>query len=396
MATAHVMNSSPVPTPTLYLAVELSWGQWKLAFSTGIAQKPRLRNVSARAVAALELEIAEAKKRFHLPANTPVVACYEAGRDGFWLCRCLRSRGVETIVVDAASIEVNRRKRRAKTDRLDAAKLVTMLIRWHNGEQKLWSIVQVPSEDDEDRRQLHREMIGLTDERTAHINRIKGLLAGIGVAVAVDLRLPERLDGLRQWDDKPIPSELRARILRECERFQVVEKQIRLLESEQRQRVRNDQTPEVDRIRRLLSLKGVGVKGAWLLMQEVFSWRSIRNRRHLASLAGLAPTPYGSGQMDREQGISKAGNKRLRWLMVQLAWFWLRNQPQSELSQWYERRFAKGSGRMRKCGIVAVARKLLVALWRYATQGELPAGANEVPWQQKLGGAVSARYRVAG
>lgn len=387
MATAHTINSSLGSAPVLYLALELSWGDWKLAFTTGIAQKPRLRTIPARDLVALELEISRAKERFRIPANTAVVTCYEAGRDGFWLHRYLLHRGVQNIVVDAASIEVNRRKRRAKTDRLDAVKLVAMLIRWHNGEQKLWSLVQIPSALDEDHRQLHREMISLTDERTSHINRIKGLLAGIGLAIVVDKRLPERLERLRQWDGSPVPSELRSRILREFERFALVEQQIGLLEVEQRRRIRSEKTAAAESIRLLLGLKGIGLKGAWLLVYEVFGWRTISNRRQLGSLAGLTPTPYGSGQMDREQGISKAGNKRLRWLMVQLAWMWLRHQPKSALSQWYALRFARGSGRTRKSGIVALARKLLVAFWRYATQGEVPEGAEDVPWWQKLGGS---------
>lgn len=386
MATTHVLNSNPAPAVTLYLALELGWSEWKLAFTTGVAQKPRLRSIPARALHALRLEITRAKVRFNLPADTPVVSCYEAGRDGFWIHRHLLHEGVQSIIVDAASIEVNRRKRRAKTDRLDAASLVSMLIRWHHGERKLWSVVQVPTPEVEDARQLHRELISLKGERTEHINRIKGLLASIGQSIVVDLRVPERLDGLRQWDGKPVPPDLRARLLREYDRWRLVDTQIRSLEAEQKRRVRDDATVGAESIRLLLGLKGVGVQGSWLLVREFFGWRSIRNRRQVASLAGLAPTPYGSGQTEREQGISKAGNKRLRWLMVELAWGWLRYQPQSALSQWYDRRFAKGSARMRKVGIVALARKLLVALWRYASQGEVPAGAVEVPWRQKLGG----------
>lgn len=395
MATAHVLNSTPSPAATLYIAVELSWSEWKLAFTTGVAQKPRLRNIPARDLHALQLEIARAKVRFKLAADAPVMSCYEAGRDGFWLHRYLLSTGVQSLVVDAASIEVNRRKRRAKTDRLDAASLVVMLIRCDLGERRLWSIVQAPSPEEEDGRQLHREMISLKEERTAHINRIKGLMASIGLVIAVDRRLPERLDGLRQWDKKPLPADLRARILREHDRWLLVDSQIHSLEAEQIRRVRDDATPGVDSVRLLFSLKGVGVQGAWLLEREFFGWRSFRNRRQVASLAGLAPTPYGSGQMDREQGISKAGNKRLRWLMVELAWKWLQYQPQSALSLWYQRRFAQGSARMRKVGIVALARKLLVALWRYVSQGEVPEGAEEVPWYQKLSHRKRAELSAA-
>ncbi len=215
MATTHDLNSNPSSAATLYVALELGWSEWKLAFTTGVAQKPRLRTIPARDLNVLELEIARAKVRFKLPADTAVMSCYEAGRDGFWLHRYLLSKGVQSLIVDAASIEVNRRKRRAKTDRLDATSLVVMLIRWHLGERKLWSIVQAPSPEAEDLRQLHRELISLKNDRTEHNNRIKGLMASIGLAIAVDRRLPERLDGLRQWDEKPLPADLRARILRE-------------------------------------------------------------------------------------------------------------------------------------------------------------------------------------
>jgi transposase len=394
MSAAHVVNSTPVPAPKLYLALELSWSKWNLAFTTGMAQQPRLRTIPARDLFALALEIRRAKERFGLPAETPVISCYEAGRDGFWVHRHLVKQEVQSLVVDSASIEVNRRKRRAKSDRLDATKLVTMLIRWDHDEKKLWAVVQVPSAADEDARQLHRELISLKDERTSHVNRIKGLLAGLGLTLAVDLRLPKRLDGLRQWDGSPLPADLRLRILREFDRWQVVNIQIRSLEAEQRRRVRDDATPGVEPIRRLLGLKAVGVQGAWLLVREFFGWRLFRNRRQVGALAGLTGTPYASGGTQREQGISKAGNRRLRWLMVEAAWSWLRYQPQSALSQWYHRRF-DGSARLRKVGIVALARKLLVALWKYLERGEVPEGAIVVPWQQKFGGWQFAKARAA-
>jgi transposase len=394
MSAAHFLQFSPAPTPKLYVALELAWGEWNLAFTTGMAQSPRLRTIPARDILALALEIQRAKERFRLPEDTSVLSCYEAGRDGFWLHRCLISQGVQNLVVDSASIEVNRRKRRAKSDRLDGTKLATMLIRWDQGETKLWGVVQVPSAEDEDGRQLHREMIGLKDERTSHINRIKGFLAGLGLALAVDLRLPQRLDGLRQWDGSKLPADLRARILREFDRWQLVDIQIRSLETEQRRRVRDDATPGVESIRRLLGLKGVGVQGAWLLVREFLGWRQFRNRRQVGGLAGLTGTPYASGSMEREQGISKAGNRRLRWLMVELAWSWLRYQPESVLSRWYHRRF-HGSARLRKIGIVALARKLLVAFWKYLKREEVPEGAVVVPWPQKISSWRAAKAAAA-
>jgi transposase len=338
-------------------------------------------------------EIHKAKLRFGLPEGTPVISCYEAGRDGFWLHRYLRHQGVENLVVDAASIEVNRRKRRAKSDGLDAAKLVGMLIRWHLGERKLWGAVRVPDVADEDRRQLHRELIELKAQRTEHTNRIKGLLAGFGLAARIDGEFPRRLDGLRQWDGTELPDELRGRILREYQRWELVGRQIHELEAERTRQIRDPETVQGERVRQLLQLKGIGENAAWLLVREFFGWRGIRNRRELASLAGLAPTPYDSGESRREQGISKAGNRRVRWMMIELAWGWLRYQPSSELSRWYQRRFAAGNTRLRKVGIVAVARKLLVALWKYLETGEVPAGA-EVVEKKKFRGAGAGR-RIA-
>jgi transposase len=323
-------------------------------------------------------EIDSAKRRFGLPAETPVLSCYEAGRDGFWLHRFLTSKGVQNIIVDAASIEVNRRKRRAKSDNLDASKLASMLIRWLNGEKKLWAVVRVPTVDDEDRRQLHRELIELKSGRTQIVNRIKGLLAGLGLPITVDDDLPERLANLRQWDDTSVPPALSQRILREFERWQLIGRQIHELETERTRQIRDNQTPQEEQVRRLLELKGIGENGAWLLVREFFGWRQIRNRRELASLAGLTPTLYNSGDSRREQGISKAGNRRVRWMMVELAWGWQHYQPHSELSLWYQRRFGHGTSRLRKLGIVALARKLLIALWKYLEKGEVPPGADLV------------------
>lgn len=378
MSAAHDSDSTTAAVPVLYVAFELSWGTWKLAFTTGPAQAPRIRTITARSVASVLHEIANAKRRFALPDNTKVRSCYEAGRDGFWLHRFLAHAGVENIVVDAASIEVNRRKRRAKSDRLDAIKLVSMLIRWHSGEPAVWRTVRVPTVEDEDRRQLHRELIALKAQRTKHSNRIKGLLASLGLGVVVDKHLPERLEALRQWDGAPVPPGLRQRTLREFQRWELVERQIDALEAERLDQIRHAETPEMKQVRQLLRLKGMGQNGAWLLVREVFGWRQIRNRRELASLAGLTPTPYASGGIQREQGISKAGNRRVRWMMVELAWGWLRYQPNSELSRWFHRRFGAGNSRQRKAGIVALARKLLVALWKYLERGELPAGAEVV------------------
>ena len=388
MSATHANHSNATAAPALYLALELSGNSGKLAFTVGLGQKPRLRTIPARNTAALLPEIQKAKARFDLTEDAPVVSCYEAGRDGFWLHRFLLHHGIDNRVVDSASIEVNRRQRRAKSDALDATKLVEMLIRWRNGESRVWSIVQIPTVEDEDRRQRHRELIELKAERTEHTNRIKGLLAALGLSVVVDAKLPQRLEGLRQWDGAPLPSSLRERILREFTRWQQVDEQIRALENQQRRAVRDDTEPDVELVRRLLNLKGIGPVGAWILVREIFSWRGIKNRRELAALAGLTPTPYSSGDTQREQGISKAGNRRVRWILIELAWGWLHYQPQSALSRWYERRFGAGNARARKVGIVALARKLLIALWKYLEHEEVPEGATTTPWEKKLNGRL--------
>jgi transposase len=371
--------------PALYLAFELGWSEWKLASAAAPADAPRLRSVGARNTKAVVQEIAKAKQRFGLSADAPVFCCYEAGRDGFWLHRWLSAQGLHNLVVDSASIETKRRKRRAKNDQLDAAKLVSMLLRYHGGEQKVWSVVQVPSVEDEDRRQLHRDLLELKAARTQHINRIKGLLAGFGLALTtIGDDFPTALAALRQWDDTPVPAELQKRLLREWERHQFVGGQIRDLENERGRLIRTSTAKPMEQVRKLLNLRGIGSNSAWLFTLEFFSWRAIRNRKQLAALAGLTPTPYDSGASSREQGISKAGNRRLRTMAVEIAWCWLQYQPQSSLSQWYAQRWGSGNSRQRRIGIVALARKLLVALWRYLEADIVPEGALSVDWKVKM------------
>ena len=390
--TATPIDHASTRTDVLYLAFELGETEWKLAFTTGLGQKPRLRSMPARDLPRLEAEIAKARKRFAMAAVTPVKSCYEAGRDGFWLHRHLRACGVENQVVDSASIEVNRRKRRAKSDRLDACKLLNLLLRYHGGEKKVWSIVHVPSVAAEDARQLHRELEALKDERTEHGNRMKGLLASQGITVPrVDKEFPKWLDQARLWDGSAVPQDLQRRLLREHERWQLLEQQIRQLENERRQRIRCDDTAHVDQVRSLLELWGVGLNGAWLLVYEMFAWREFANRKQVGGCVGLTPTPYQSGDSRREQGISKAGNRRVRRVLVELAWCWLRWQPDSKLSRWYLQRFGAGNGRSRKIGVVALARKLLIAFWKYLEQGEVPEGARLATWQGKVKGCPKTK-----
>jgi transposase len=261
---------------------------------------------------------------------------------------------------------------------------VSMLSRWHQGEANVWSVVQVPSVADEDRRQLHRDLLEMKAERAPHTNRIKGLLAGCGLAVAqVGADFPAVLAELRTWDGQAVPAALQQRWLREHERWRFVDRQIKDVENERARKIRTCEEEPVQKVRTLLNLRGIGANSAWLDVREFFGWRRIGNRKQLAALAGLTPTPYQSGDSDREQGISKAGNRRLRAMAVAIAWGWLRYQPGSALSQWYQKRFGGGNSRQRRIGIVALARKLLVALWRYLETRAAPAGAEVLDWKTK-------------
>ena len=364
-----------VNQPHLYMAFELSQSKWMLGFTIGFGQRPRLRTIAARDLAALQSEIHLARARFGLGEDAPVISCYEAGRDGFWLHRYLSSIGVSNLIVDSASIEVNRRAKQAKTDKLDLGKLLTMLIRYQVGEKKVWHVVHVPSPEVEDHRHLHRELTDLKEQRTQHTNRIKGYLSNQGVCLEVRDDFPELVEHQRLWNGEPLPSGLQARLLCEYQRFQLVQQQIQALEAERRETIRSSTQPEAEQIRRLLRLRGIGINCAWLYVMEFFSWRAFRNRREVGALAGLTPMPHQSGEEDRELGISKVGNRHIRAMAIEIAWGWLRYQPNSELSRWYQRRFGKGSKRLRKIGIVALARKLLIAIWRYLEFGTLPAGA---------------------
>ncbi|KWA78805.1 transposase [Burkholderia ubonensis] len=357
----------------LYMAFELGEKSWKLSLGDGV-RGPSRCTVAAGDTASVLAAIVKAKARCHLATDAPVRSCYEAGRDGFWLHRWLVAQGITNLVVDSASIEVNRRARRAKTDRLDSDKLLSMSMRYHAGERRVWAVARIPTPQQEDERRLHRELERLRQERTAHSNRIRSLL------VLHNLRV-ERIGG-RVWTHwwthhaaQLLPG-LRAEIERELERLALVLGQIRPLEAQQKQQVRSGVQPMVARLARLA---GIGIGSAWTLSKELFGWRRFHNRREVAGCLGLAPTPYASGTSEIEQGISKAGNKRVRWLMVELAWSWLRFQPGSQLSRWFNERFAGRGKRARRIGIVALARRLSIALWRYLDYGEIPIGARLKP-----------------
>ncbi|HSX77287.1 MAG TPA: IS110 family transposase [Candidatus Saccharimonadia bacterium] len=360
---------------TLFMSFELSEKTWKLGFTTGPGQKPRERNVTARHQERVLDEIAQAKRRFGLPETAPVVSCYEAGREGFWLHRFLLAHGITNHVVDSSAIEVSRRQRRAKSDGLDVRKLLSMLIRYHEGEREVWQVVNVPSIEAEDQRHLHRDLETLKQERGSTTSRIKGLLSSQGLRVTSVTNLPEQLDALRLWDGSPLPPGLRQRVLRVYAHHQFLSEQIAEVEAERRAQLQDSSDASIDKVCQLMVLKGIGINGAWLLVMEFFGWRAFKNRREVGALAGFTPTPYQSGESAREQGITKSGNRHVRWMTTELAWSWLRFQPDSALSVWFRERFGSGGKRLRRIGIVAVARKLLIALWRFLETGVIPAGA---------------------
>jgi transposase len=375
MTTATHNTHYNTTEPVLFVAFELSEKTWKLGFSLGHGHKPRERTMAARDRKRLLDEVVQAKSRFGLRETAPVVSCYEAGREGFWLHRFLQAQGITNHVVDSSSIEVNRRRRRAKSDALDVRKLLSMLMRYHHGERQVWRVVNVPSVEAEDQRHLHRDLETVKQERARTTNRIKGLLSSQGVRLASVNKLPEQLDALRLWDESPVPGGLRRRLLRVYAHYQFLNEQIVALEAERRALLRTSAEAKIEKVRQLMQLKGIGINGSWLLVMEVFGWRALKTRREVGGLAGLTPTPYQSGESVREQGITKAGNRHVRWMATELAWSWVRYQPESALSCWFKDRFGSGGKRLRRIGIVAVARKLLIALWRFLETGELPEGA---------------------
>src|SRR5256712_6123389 len=376
MTTAATHNEPGTTTEaTLCVAFELSEKTWKLGFTIGHGQKPRERTVTARHHEHVLDEIAQAKRRMGLPESAAVVSCYEAGREGFWLHRFLQGHGITNYVVDSSAIEVNRRRRRAKSDGLDVRKLLSMLIRYHHGERKVWQVVKVPAVEAEDQRHLHRDLETLKQERASTMTRIEGLLSSQGLRVTSLTKLPEQLEALRLWDGSPLPPGLRRRLLRVYAHYTFLSEQIAAVEAERRALLQTSPDASLDKIRQLMQLKGIGINEAWVLVMEFFGWRAFKNRREVGGVAGFTPTPYQSGDSAREQGITKSGNRHVRWMTTELAWSGLRFQPDSALRCWFRPRFGGGGKRLRRIGIVAVARKLLIALWRFLETGVLPAGA---------------------
>jgi transposase len=371
---------------TLFAALELSGKSWLVATSAPGEDKISKRAVAAGDGSGLLALLTELREKAERRSGKPVkvVVIQEAGLDGFWLHRFLEAHDIGSHVVDAASIAVDRRRRRCKTDAIDVEGLLRTLMAWARGERRVCSMVRPPSPEEEDCRRLAREREALLKERIRHTNRIKGLLAAQGIAGFEPLRPAHRarLDEMRTGDGRPLPPRLKDEIRRQLGRLDAVVADLGAVEAERDAMLVKGKpvapavvagaVPSAAAV--LLRLKGIGPEFACVLCLELF-FRSFGNRREVASYAGLTPSPWQSGGIDRDQGISKSGNPRLRKMMMQLAWVWLRHQPRSALSRWFAEFVGTRRGRIRRIAIVAVARKLLIALWRFVTQGVVPEGA---------------------
>jgi transposase len=367
----------------IFISLELSRSTWLVtSLSPGKGEKMSRHSVTAGDVAGLLALFAELRRKAEVRTGQsyPIITMQEAGLDGFWLHRVLQQEGIESHVVDPASIAMPRRRRRAKTDRLDGETLLRALLAHKRGEPRVCAMVVAPSPEEEDRRRLCRERQTLIAERVTHVNRIKGLLFAQGVSDYVPLRRDrrKRLEALRTGDGRELPSHLKAQIGRELDRIELLLEQIKAVEAERdgllAAAATASETSAPAPVTMLLALKGMGANFAAALWSEAF-YRSFANRRQVAAYAGLAATPWQSGGIRHEQGVSKAGNPRLRTTMIQIAWLWIRHQPQSALTRWFKERSPQG----RKRAIVALARKLLVALWKYVTQGVVIEGAAMKP-----------------
>jgi transposase len=363
---------------TVYVAFELSKSKWKLGVMLPGSEKMSRYTIAGGDLAALTARLAAARTKAARCGNpVRIVSCYEAGFDGHWLHRWLTEQGVINHEIDPASIQVNRRARRAKTDRIDLEQMMRALLAYLRGEPRVCSVLRVPTVEDEDRKRRNRERKRLLKERTAHTNRIKGLLHAQGIREAMPLKpgFVAKLDSLRTGDGRALAQRFKEEILREHERLCLVSKQLAALEANSRAELRAAAPGSAEaKIVQLAQLKGIGPVGGQGLVNEVF-YRSFDNRRQVGSYFGLAGMPYDSGGSQRDQGISKAGNHRARELAIELAWLWVYHQPDSELSRWFRERVRDMKGRLRRITIVAVARKLMVALWRYLETGVVPNGA---------------------
>ena len=361
----------------IFISLELSRSSWVVtSLLPGGGEKMSKHTVRGGDVAGLLKRFAQLREKAKGRTGKvfPLIVIQEAGLDGFWIDRVLQNEGIESHVVDPASIATSRRRRRAKTDGIDGEALVRALLAYKRGEPRVCSMVRLPTPEDEDRRRLCRERKVLIMERVQHVNRIKGLLFSQGVSgyepVRCDRR--ERLDALQTGDGRPLPLHLKAQVRRELDRLELLLAQIKAVEAERDALLAVEQTKAPGAPAMLLGVKGIGPEFA--AVPDGLS-RPFENRRQIAAYAGLAPTPWQSGSVDREQGISQSGNPRLRTTMIQFAWLWLRHQPDSALALWFHDRVKRNGGRLRKTTIVALARKLLVALWKYVTAGVVIEGA---------------------
>lgn len=379
-----MVNLDPTGTPaateyaTVYVVFELSKAKWMLGVMLPGSPKLSRFTIAGGDLTALTARLATMRakaERFGKPVR--ILSMYEAGLDGHWLHRWLTEQGVISYVVDPSSIEVNRRARQAKTDRIDLEKLMRTFLAFLRGEPRACSMLRVPSVEDEDRKRRTRERDRLLKERIAHTNRIKGLMHGQGIrdVMPLDRDFLASLDQLRSGDGRVLPPRLKEEIMREHQRLWLVVKQLQKLEAANQAELRAPVPGSAAaKINQLIELKSIGMVGGQGLVNEAF-YRTFDNRREVGSYFGLTGTPYNSGDSCREQGISKAGNWRARKLAIELAWLWLRHQPKSELSQWFHKRVGDQKGRIRRISIVALARKLMIALWRYLTLGVVPTGA---------------------
>ena len=361
----------------IFVSLELSRSTWLItSLSPCGGEKMSKHAVRGGNVAGLLERFAQLREKTRARTGKvfPFVVIQEAGLDGFWIDRVLQNEGIESHVVDPASIATSRRRRRAKTDGIDGEALVRALLAFKRGEPRVCAMVKAPTPEEEDRRRLCRERKVLIVERVRHVNRVKGLLFSQGISGYEPQRRDrrERLDTLQTGDGHLLPDHLKAQVCRELDRLELLLEQIKAVEAERDVLLAAQQVTAPATM--LLDIKGIGPEFAAILWSEGL-FRRFDNRRQVASYAGLAPTPWQSGSVDREQGVSRAGNPRLRTTLIQLAWLWLRHQPQSALALWFEERVRRNGGRHKKTTIVALARKLLVALWKYVTAGVVIEGA---------------------
>ncbi len=375
---SEALTALRVDLSAIFVSLELSRSKWLVtSLSPGAGERMSKFVVTGGDVPGLLGRLAELQRKAKARTGSSfrIVSIQEAGLDGFWIHRILEREGIESYVVDPASIATSRRRRRAKTDKIDGEALVRALLAYKRGEPRVCAMLRVPTPEEEDRRRLVRERKALTNERVRHVNRVKGLLFGQGVSGYQPLNRDrrKRLEELVTGDGRPLPSALKAQISRELDRIELLIEQIKAVEKARDDMMVAAQTSSPAPAL-LLNLKGIGPQFAAVIWSEGLS-RHFDNRRQVAAYAGLAPTPWQSGKVDRDQGVSKSGNPRLRTTLIQLAWLWLRHQPDSALTAWFKERVTQNGGRQKNATIVALARKLLVAMWKYVTAGVIIEGA---------------------